>query len=106
MDSVTLSQSEYQDLIDARDHAIAMREVGAGAATIGEQDMDAFLAAATPLAFWRRHRGMTQAALSQLVGVSQPSLAQAETGRRGLSVKTWAKLARALGVRMEDVVVD
>ena len=49
---------------------------------------------------------MTQAALAAEVGIKQPSLAQAETGRRGLSVTTYAKLAKVLRVRIEDLLDD
>ena len=106
-DTVTLTRAEYQDLVDARDHAVAMREVATGAmTTLTEAEMDAYLAAPTPLRFWRVHRGLTQAVLAAKVGVSQPSLANAETGARGLAVGTLARLARALRVRMEDLVAE
>ena len=45
-------------------------------------------------------------ALAAQVGIAQPSLAQAETGRRGLSVNTDAKLAKVLKVRVEDLLDD
>ncbi len=38
--------------------------------TIAEADVDAYLAAPIPLAFWRKHWGMTQVALSQAAGIS------------------------------------
>ena len=38
---VVLDVSSYQDLVDARDHADAMREIGAGAPTIRQADMAA-----------------------------------------------------------------
>jgi DNA-binding XRE family transcriptional regulator len=106
-DTITLTRAEYEDLIDARDHAQAMRDIASGAMeTLTGTEVDAYLAAPTPLAFWRRHRGMTQAALAAEVGIAQPSLAQAETGRRGLSVQTYAKLAKALKTRIEDLLTD
>jgi DNA-binding XRE family transcriptional regulator len=106
-DTITLTRAEYEDLIDARDHAQAMRDIASGALeTLTGTEVDAYLAAPTPLAFWRRHRGMTQAALAAEVGIAQPSLAQAETGRRGLSVQTYAKLAKALKTRIEDLLTD
>ncbi len=104
-DTVTLTRDEYEELIDARDHAIAMRDIASGAVeTLSGPEVDDYLAAPTPLAFWRRHRGLTQVALAARIGIAQPSLAQAETGRRGLSAETWAKIAKALRVRMEDLL--
>ena len=106
-DTVTLSRQEYEDLIDARDHAVATRDVATGAMeTLSEADLDAYLAAPTPLAFWRRRRGLTQAALAAAIGVSQPYLAQIESGRRTGDVHAYARMAKALRVRMEDFVPE
>lgn len=106
-DTVTLTRAEYQDLIDARDHAIAMRQVAAGVMpTVPACAVDDYLAASTPLAFWRKHRGFTQAALAGEVGITQPYLAQIEGGRRVGDVTLYSKLARVLRVRMEDLVAE
>lgn len=106
-DTVTLSRQEYEDLIDARDHAVATRDVATGAMeTLSEADLDAYLAAPTPLSFWRRRRGLTQAALAAAIGVSQPYLAQIESGRRTGDVRAYARMAKALRVRMEDLVPE
>lgn len=106
-DTVTLTRAEYEDLIDARDAAVALRAVATGTMnTLGEAELDAFLAAPTPLAFWRRHRGLTQAALAARVEVSQPYLAQIEAGRRVGDVRLHARLAKALRLRMEDLTID
>lgn len=106
-DTVTLSRAEYEALIDARDHATALRRVAEGSLeTLTEAEMDGYLAAPTPIAFWRRRRKMTQAALAALVGVSQPYLAQIETGKRVGEVGLYARLSRALHVTMEDLVIE
>jgi DNA-binding XRE family transcriptional regulator len=104
---VTMTPEDYQDLIDARDAEAAMRDIAAGRMeTLSGDEVDAYLASPTNLAFWRRHRNLTQAVLAAQVGIAQPSLAQAETGRRGLSVDTYAKLAKVLKVRIEDLLDD
>jgi DNA-binding XRE family transcriptional regulator len=96
-----------EDLIDARDHSRAMRDIVSGAiATLTDAEVDAYLAAPTPLAFWRRHRGLTQAALAARVGIAKASLAKAETGRRGLKVETYGRLAKALQTRIEDLLAE
>ena len=106
-DTITLSRAEYQDLVDTRDAALAMRDVASGAMpTVRDADVDAYLAAPTPLAFWRKHRGLTQAALAAQVGITQPYLAQIEHGQRGGDVVLYSKLARALRVRIEDLVPE
>ncbi len=105
MDTVTMTHAEYRDLIDSRDHAMAMRAVEMNAMeTLSEKEVDAYLAAPSPLAFWRRQRGFTQAALAEQVGLTQPHIAQAERGVRGLSIGVHARIAQALRVRIEDLV--
>jgi DNA-binding XRE family transcriptional regulator len=103
-EKVVLRRRDYEDLIDARDHAVAMRDIVAGAPTLTAVELDDYLAAKTPLAFWRRRAGLTQAALAESVGISQPFLAQLEQGVRTGSIAIHAKLARALGIRIEDLV--
>ena len=106
-DTITLSRAEYQDLIDGRDAAIAMRDVASGVMPVlSEAEVDAYLAAPTPLAFWRKQRELTQAALAAEIGVSQPYLAQIEGGRRVGDVVLYSKLATALKVRIEDLVPE
>lgn len=103
--TVTLTRADYEELVNARDHAQAMRDVATGAMdTLSEAELDAYLAAPSPLAFWRKRRGMTQATLAGAVGITQPYLAQIEGGSRGGDVALFAKLARVLRVRIEDLV--
>ena len=95
-----MAAEDYQDLTDARDAETAMRAVATGTLqTLSGGDVDAYLAAATRLAFWREHRGFTQADMAQLAGVSQPFLAELENGQREGSVAVWRRLARRLELR-------
>ncbi len=103
-DGVFLSHEEHRDLVDARDHALALGRYRADGIAIPEPEMDAYLAAATPLAFWRKRSGKTQAALATEVGVSQPFMAQLEAGTRDGTVGVLSRIARALGLRIEDLV--
>ena len=102
---VVLPARDFDPLIDARDHAVAMAAHERGADEgVTEAEMDAYLAAATPLAFWRGKRGLTQAALAARAGISQPYLAQLEGGDRKGGLATGRALARALRVRIEDLL--
>jgi DNA-binding XRE family transcriptional regulator len=104
---VTMSAEDYQDLIDARDAEAAMRAVAAGTLqTLAGADVDAYLAAATPLAFWRKHLGFTQADMAREVGVSQPYLAQLENGQREGSVSVYQRIARRLGLSVDELLPD
>ena len=68
-------------------------------------DMDKLLAAKTPLAFWRRHRGLTQESLSERARVAQGFLSEIESGNKTGDVQTIARIARALSVSIDDLVV-
>jgi DNA-binding XRE family transcriptional regulator len=53
------------------------------------------------IAALRRRRGLTQAALAHRSGVSQPMIAQIESGKlNNLTLKTLARTARALGASL------
>lgn len=52
----------------------------------------------------RERRGLTQEELATLSGVSRPTIAVLETGRRTAYTTTAAKLARALKVKPEKLV--
>ena len=102
---VVLSARDFEALIDARDHAVAMGAHERGEDEgVTEAEMDAYLAAATPLAFWRVKRGLTQTALAVQAGISQPYLAQLEGGDRKGGVDTYRALARVLGVQLQDLL--
>jgi len=104
---VLLARTDFdamRERIDAAAHEATMAAVARG-----EQDMltaEETLDAPTPLAFWRRKRGLTQKQLSQAVGVSQSYIADLEVGRRKGDAGLVKRLARALRLRMEDLVAD
>ena len=104
---VTMTAEEYQDLIDARDAEAAMRAIAAGTLqTLSDADVDAYLAAVTPLAFWRKHRGFTQTDMAREIGVSQPYLAQLENGQREGSVSIYRRLAKSLGLSVDELLPE
>lgn len=56
----------------------------------------------------REERGMSQAQVAKLLGVSQPAIAKIEGGRaRNIELRTLAKMAAALGGRIKlEIVKD
>jgi len=65
-----------------------------------------FLAAPTPLAFWRKKRGKTQSQLAFDIGVSQNFLSDLERGKAKGDVRLYRKLAHRLGVSIDDLVTS
>jgi transcriptional regulator with XRE-family HTH domain len=112
---VILSRAEYDALTtgrsdeDAADVAHANRiltELAEGSETLlTSEQADELLAAKTPLAFWRKHRGLTQEALSKLVGVAQGFISEIENGSKTGDVQTLAAVARALEISLDDLVI-
>ena len=52
----------------------------------------------------RAERGMTQLRLAGRAGISRPSLANIEAGRQNVGVRALCALAKALGVRVEELL--
>ena len=112
---VILSRAEYDALAmgqrdeDAADAARANKilgELARGSETLlTSEQADELLAAKTPFAFWRKHRGMTQEALSKLVGVAQGFISEIENGSKTGDVQTLAAIARALEISLDDLVI-
>ncbi len=99
-------RADDEDLADARDYAAAMRDLARGAPLLTSAEVDAYLSAETPLAFWRRRSGLTRGALAETIGVSQDRLALWEQGERIDSDEIKAGLAHSFGVRVEDLEAE
>lgn len=89
-----LSREEDQDVADARS---ALAEIRNGAGTMPEEVMNLILdEGLTPLAAWRRHRGLSQAELGRRAELSQVWVSRIERGGGYGSRETRRKLAAAL----------
>jgi DNA-binding XRE family transcriptional regulator len=102
---VVLPRSDYEDLVDE----LAARKVDAALVAgreelVSAEEAAALVAAPAPLAFWRKKRGKSQSQLAADVGVSQNFLSDLERGKAKGDVTLYAKLARYLGVQIEDLV--
>jgi DNA-binding XRE family transcriptional regulator len=108
-DIVILSRREYDELVvaaneDAVDAAAARKAIARNEETLTEAEMDELLAARTPLAFWRRKRGLTQAQLAKTTDIAQGFLSEIEAGRKTGAVDALRRIASALGVSLDDIV--
>jgi DNA-binding XRE family transcriptional regulator len=108
---VILPAADFDRLValaeDERDVANAERalaEFSEGPADfLTHAEMLALLDAPSPVAFWRKRRGLTQADLGSAVGVTQAYLAQIEGAKRTGDVQLYRRLAAALRVDLELV---
>ena len=104
-DMISISRDEYEDLVDALDHANAMRNVASGnLETVPSTEVDRYLAAPTPLAFWRAYRGLTSATLAERAGLIESELDKIETGMVVPGIMVYVRLAKLLKVRVDDLV--
>lgn len=100
-----LPRSELEALTESAAHAQAVADYRSGRLPgLSPDETRALMAAASPLAFWRKHRGLTQADLARAVGVGQGYLSDLESGRRDGPVELWLKLSRALDLPIEALI--
>ena len=107
-DKVTLRRSDYERLLDAADlaHARATEgKVGRGETEYLPAVLVRRMAAGdSPVVVWRTHRGLSQRALADRAKLSVSYLCEIEAGTKPGSTAALAKLARALAVRVDDLI--
>lgn len=111
-DTVTLRRKDFEALVEAVEDALdvaRIREVEARVAA-GETEylpiemVDRMLAGESRVRVWREHRGLSARALADRASISATYLSEIETGRKRGSLDAIVRLARALGVDIEDLV--
>ena len=110
-DIVILSRKEYDSLLvaanaDAVDVAIARKAIARNEETLTETEMDELLAAKTPLAFWRKKRGVTQTDLAKAADIAQGFLSEIESGLKTGDVTVLQRIAIALEISLLELVPD
>jgi hypothetical protein len=108
---VILPEAEFErlrelaeDTLDARAVDASLDRLRAGEEELlSEADLDALHTAPSPLAFWRARRGTSIDALAGAGGVPTETLAAMEAGARTAEPAVYERIARALGVAVEDI---
>jgi len=59
-----------------------------------------------PIKAWREYRHLSQKQLADSAGISIPFLSQIESGKRKASISIMVRLAKALQVRVDDLVTE
>ena len=118
-DTVTLSLIDYEALLTAAEDAEDVRtlraaearetEIGVEAARADDLSDDLvgrLLAGEHPITIWREHRGLSVSALAERAGVSRSYLAEIEALKKPGSIQAFRGLASALGLAVDDLLVD
>jgi ribosome-binding protein aMBF1 (putative translation factor) len=110
-DIVILSRKEYDQLLvaaneDATDTLVARKAIARNEEMLSEAEMDELLAARTPLAFWRKKRGLTQTDLAKTADIAQGFLSEIESGLKTGDVTVLQRLAIALEISLLELVSD
>lgn len=100
-----LPRAELEKMMAAVSHATALGEYRSGRDPgLTADEMRELLASSSPLAFWRRRRGLTQAHLARQAGVAQNYVSDLETGKREGSPAQWLRIARVLDLPLEELI--
>ena len=102
---VILPMAEYEALVAAAELA---EDVAAINATAGDElwpaeVVDRLLDGDNPVRVYREHRKLTQAALAEAADLHQAAISQIENGERAGTIDALQRLAKALGVDLEDL---
>jgi predicted XRE-type DNA-binding protein len=73
---------------------------------LSEEEQMSLKTAKTPLAFWRKKRGIRQKEISELLGISQTYASEIEYGKRTGQPIDYLKLAQALNIKVEQLITD
>jgi DNA-binding XRE family transcriptional regulator len=109
-DTVTLSRSEYEALIERLEDledAAQLREFEARedkADGLPAALVRRMLAGEHPVRIWREHRGLSMQDLAGKAEVAQSYISEIETGKKPGSLAAMNAIATALGVTVDDLI--
>ena len=91
-------------LADIHDYDEAIRRIAAGEELIPAEVVYALLDGANPIRVWREHRGVSQAQLASMAGISASYLSQLESGKRDGTMEVLSAVSAALDVTLDDLI--
>lgn len=104
---VVLQMKEYKQLLKAAEDATDIKEVQEYMAdpeeTFPLSIVKNLAEGKNPIQVYRRHRGLTQTALADEIGVTRQYISQLEKGERTGTVKILRAIAKVLNVDLEDI---
>jgi len=110
---VTIPKNEYlrlkaieEDMSDLHSAAQTLERIKAGTEElIPAAVVDRLLDGDASLRVWREHRGLSQAELARQSGINHIQIIDIEAGRKAGSVASLKKLASALKIDIDDLVI-
>ena len=104
-DLAVMPRDEFEDLVDGRIAAAALRALADGdEELLTSAEVADLLAAATPLAFWRKKRGIGAAEFGRMLDLTEVDVIELEAGRRDGPIAVFRKAAGILRIRLSDLV--
>jgi len=114
--TVTLRRSDYEALVERLEDVVdiaALDDLDARLAAGGKKALADYLSAdlverlvagESPVRIWREHRGLSAQAVAKRARLTPSYVSEIETGKKPGSLAAMAKIARALGVSLDDLV--
>jgi DNA-binding XRE family transcriptional regulator len=102
---VLLSEEDYEDLVDGLEASAVLAEIADGQEVWPLDIVEARANGENPVRVFRTYRKMTVSDLAAAAGISQPYLSEIESGKKTGSVDVLKRIAAALKVDLDDIVV-
>ncbi|SIP96336.1 DNA-binding transcriptional regulator, XRE-family HTH domain [Rhizobium sp. RU35A] len=102
---VLLSEEDYEDLVDGLEASAVLAEIAAGQEVWPLDIVEARANGENPVRVFRTYRKMTVSDLAAAAGISQPYLSEIESGKKTGSVDVLKRIATALKVDLDDIVL-
>ncbi|TRL31119.1 helix-turn-helix domain-containing protein [Rhizobium straminoryzae] len=102
---VLLSEEDYEDLVDGLEASAVLAEIAAGQEVWPLDIVEARANGENPVRVFRTYRKMSVSDLAAAAGISQPYLSEIESGKKTGSVDVLKRIATALKVDLDDIVL-
>jgi len=102
---VLVPEDEYEDLIDSIAAEKIMARIRAGEETWPAELVYELWETDSRIRTYRNYRKMSVSDLAAAAGISQPYLSEIESGKKTGSVEVLKRIAAALKVDLDDIVV-
>lgn len=102
---VLLSEDDYEDMIDTLEANAIMARIKAGEETWPHELVVELSQTDSRIRTYRKYRGLSMTELAQAASISQPYLSDIENAKKAGSVDVLKRIAVALRVDLDDLVV-